>query len=86
MNVAARSRNERRAYASAMRKLKRQLKTIGMPAFLDRLFGPGIWRYDAEEKLWIVPDRKHAGPDRAYLCVRANGSWFKAHLPNEAAQ
>ena len=53
---------------------------------LDKMFGPGSWRYDAREQLWIVPDAKDTGPGRAYYCVRANGDWFKARLDAEHTQ
>ena len=53
---------------------------------LDKMFGPGSWRYDAREQLWIVPDATDTGPGRAYYCVRANGDWFKARLDAEHTQ
>ena len=61
--------------------LTRQLR-----AMLDKMFGPGSWRYDAREQLWIVPDAKDTGPGRTYYCVRANGDWFKARLDAEHTQ
>lgn len=62
------------------RALKRDIAKHGIESFLDRLFGPGQWQYDAREHLWIAPDRNYSGPGRQYFCIKANGDWFKAHL------
>jgi hypothetical protein len=47
---------------------------------------PSSWRYDPDEKLWIVPDTNHTEPGRSCYCVRANGDWFKARLDGEHTQ
>lgn len=61
-------------------QLRASIAKHGIEPMLDKLFGPGSWRYDADEQLWIVPDTKYSGPGRTYYCVRANGDWFKARL------
>ncbi|MDE2259877.1 MAG: hypothetical protein KGK17_06095 [Betaproteobacteria bacterium] len=80
------NRAQRRALAPMKRGIELRLANGGMPDFLDTLFGPGTWSYDAREHLWIVPDKKYKGPGHAYYCVRANGDWFKARVPEGHTQ
>lgn len=80
------NRNERRQRQRLTRRLRTAIAHDGIEPMLDQMFGPGSWRYDAREGLWIVPDRAYSGPGRAYYCVRANGDWFKAHIGVERAQ
>lgn len=80
------NRAQRRQREKVTQRLRAHIATHGIEWFLDRLFGPGSWRYDAEEHLWIVPDRQHAGPGRSYYCVRADGDWFKAQLDEGCTQ
>lgn len=68
------------------RALKRDIAKNGIEPFLDRLFGPGQWQYDAREHLWIAPDRNYHGPGHQYFCIKANGDWFKAHLDDGVTQ
>lgn len=67
-------------------QLRANIAKHGIEPMLDKIFGPGSWRYDAHEHLWIVPDTKYTGPGRSYYCVRANGDWFKARLDGEHTQ
>lgn len=80
------NRAQRRQREKIAQRLREGIATHGIESFLDRLFGPGNWQYDAQEQLWIVPDRQHTGPGREYFCVRANGDWFKARLDGERMQ
>lgn len=81
---------KRRAHRNLRRRLTRQLRAQiakhGIGPVLDRMFGPGSWRYDERERLWIVPDIHDSGPGRAYYCVNADGDWFKARLDAEHTQ
>lgn len=80
------NRTQRRQRERITRKLRAHIALHGIEPFLDQLFGPGSWTYDAREHLWIVPDTKYPGPGRAYYCIRANGDWFKARLGQEYTQ
>lgn len=80
------NRAQRRQRERMTQQLRANIAKHGIEPMLDKMFGPGTWRYDADEKLWIVPDTKDAGPGRAYYCVRANGDWFKARLGGEHTQ
>lgn len=80
------NRQQRRQRARIMRLLRADISRNGIGSMLDRIFGPGSWRYDAREHLWIVPDSNYQGPGRAYYCVRANGDWFQALLGPEHTQ
>jgi hypothetical protein len=80
------NRHQRRQREQVLRTLKVRIAKHGIEPMLDKIFGPGTWRYDAQEQLWIVPDSKDPGPGRAYYCVRANGDWFKARLDREHTQ
>jgi len=80
------NRAQRRQREKVTQQLRARIATHGIEWFLDSLFGPGSWRYDADEQLWVVPDRDYAGPGREYFCVRANGEWFKARLGEEHTQ
>ena len=80
------NRAQRRQRDNLTRQLRAHIAEHGIEAMLDKMFGPGSWRYDAREQLWIVPDAKDTGPGRAYYCVRANGDWFKARLVAEHTQ
>lgn len=80
------NRAQRRQRAPITRQLRAHIAREGIESVLNRLFGPGSWRYDANEQLWIVPDQHHTGPGRSYYCVRANGNWFKAQLGAEHTQ
>ena len=74
------TRSQRRQRDRMTQRLRAQIAAHGIESMLDRMFGPGSWRYDIREQLWIVPDSQHTGPGRSYYCVRANGDWFKARL------
>lgn len=80
------NRQQRRERERMARQLRAHITRHGIEPVLDRMFGPGSWRYDADEELWIVPDTQHTGPGRSYYCVRANGDWFKARLDGEHTQ
>lgn len=80
------NRAQRRQRDNLTRQLRAHIAEHGIETMLDKMFGPGSWRYDAREKLWIVPDAKDTGPGRTYYCVRANGDWFKARLDAEHTQ
>lgn len=80
------NRTQRRQRERITQKLRAHIAKHGIEPFLDQLFGPGTWSYDAEEHLWIVPDTKDTGPGRSYYCVRENGDWFKARLGREDTQ
>jgi hypothetical protein len=57
----------------------------GMTLYLTRLFGANSFTYDADEDVWIVPDKTHSGDGRGFLVMRRGGHWFKAVLPAAAA-
>lgn len=76
----------RRKAARIKRELQREFANGGMPRYLDALFGPGTWRYDEREKLWIVPDTKYRGPGLKYYCINIKGDWFKAHMTAQDTQ
>ncbi len=80
------NRTQRRQREQMTRQLRAHIAKHGIEPMLDQMFGPGSWRYDANEHLWIVPDTQDAGPGRAYFCIRANGDWFKARLGVEHTQ
>lgn len=80
------NRRQRREREHMTRQLRAHIARHGIEHVLDKMFGPGSWRYDADEELWIVPDTQHVGPGRYYYCVRANGDWFKARLDGEHTQ
>ena len=80
------NRRQRRQRERITTQLRAHVAEIGIGAFLDKLFGPGSWSYDARENLWIVPDANYKGPGRSYYCVRANGDWFKALLDAQHTQ
>ena len=81
--LTARQQAQRRAMTA---KLQRAIATHGIEPLLDRLFGAGNYYFDPIERLWITPDRQHRGPGRGFWCFRADGSWFKACLPEEDVQ
>ena len=81
--LTARQQAQRRAMTA---KLQRAIATHGIEPLLDRLFGAGNYYFDPIEQLWITPDRQHRGPGRGFWCCRADGSWFKACLPEEDVQ
>lgn len=81
--LTARQQAQRRAMTA---KLQRAIATHGIEPLLDRLFGAGNYYFDPIEQLWITPDRQHRGPGRGFWCFRADGSWFKACLPEEDVQ
>lgn len=80
------NRSQRRQHKRMTQQLRACIAKHGIEPMLDKLFGPGSWRYDADEQLWIVPDTKDSGPGRVYYCVRANGDWFKARLDGAHTQ
>lgn len=43
-----------------------------MERFLNVLFGPGSWTYDATADVWLVPDSNHPG---RYLQIKRGGTW-----------
>ena len=81
--LTARQQAQRRAMTA---HLQRAIATHGIEPLLDRLFGEGNYYFDPIEQLWITPDRQHRGPGRGFWCFRADGSWFKACLPEEDVQ
>ena len=81
--LTARQQAQRRAMTA---ELQRAIATHGIEPLLDRLFGAGNYYFDPIEQLWITPDRQHRGPGRGFWCFRADGSWFKACLPEEDVQ
>lgn len=80
------NRAQRRQHQQMTRRLRVYVSKHGIEPMLDKMFGPGSWRYDADEHLWIAPDTKDTGPGRSYYCVRANGDWFKARLDGAHTQ
>lgn len=80
------NREQRRQRARVTRLLRANIAKNGIENFLNQLFGVGSWEYDAEENLWIVPDKKYTGAGHEYYCVRADGTWFKARMGAEHAQ
>ena len=80
------NRSERRQRQRITRQLQQAIANNGIELMLSRLFGATEWRYDEQEKLWIVPDSKYRGAGREFYCVRADGSWFKARLDQEHTQ
>ena len=80
------NREQRRQRERVTRLLRADIEKNGIGNFLSRLFGVDSWEYDAKEHLWIVPDNKFSGPGREYYCVRADGSFFKAHMNAEHIQ
>lgn len=80
------NREQRRQRARVTRLLRADIAKNGIENVLNQLFGVGSWEYDAEENLWIVPDKKYTGAGREYYCVRADGTWFKARMGAEHAQ
>ncbi len=80
------NREQRRQRERVTRLLRADIAKNGIEKYLNKLFGAGSWEYDAEENLWIAPDKKYFGPGREYYCVRADGTWFKARLGAEHAQ
>jgi hypothetical protein len=80
------SREQRRERERITRTLQRDIAKNGIESLLTRLFGTNTWTYDKQENLWIVPDRHDSGPGRAYYCIPADGSWFKARLEQEHTQ
>lgn len=80
------NRQQRRERERMTQQLRAHIARHGIEPVLDKMFGTGSWRYDADEELWIVPDTQHVGPGRSYYCVRANGDWFKARLDGEHTQ
>ena len=82
-SLTARQQAQRQAMTA---ELQRAIATHGIEPLLDRLFGAGNHYFDPIERLWITPDRQHRGPGRGFLCIRPDGSWFKACLPEEDVQ
>ncbi len=80
------TRTQQRQRERMLRRLRRSIAQNGIESMLTRIFGADTWSYDAREQLWIVPDRRYTGPGRSYYCVRANGDWFKATLPEGMTQ
>lgn len=81
--LTPRQQAQRRAMTA---ELQRAIATHGIEPLLDCLFGAGNYYFDPIERLWITPDRQHRGPGRDFLCIRPDGSWFKACLPEEDVQ
>ena len=81
--LTARQQAQRRAMTA---HLRRAIATHGIEPLLDRLFGAGNYYFDPIEQLWNTPDRQHRGPGRGFLCIRPDGRWFKACLPEEDVQ
>jgi hypothetical protein len=82
------SRSQRRQREQVASQLKAYIAQHGMEAFLRRVFqgDSSAYTYDEQENLWIVPDTRHKGPGKEYFCVRPNGEWFKAHMPDTCTQ
>jgi hypothetical protein len=80
------NRAQRRQREKVTQRLREHIATHGIESFLNQMFGPGGWQYDAREQLWIVPDAAYTGPGRRYYCVRANGDWFGAQFDDEQMQ
>ena len=53
-----------------------------IPAYMDRLFGPGQWFFDQRESLYIAADPAHSGEGFGFVAVRPDGSWFKGVRPS----
>lgn len=69
--------------AEIARRIKAALQTDeAMAKFLDKLFGPNGWTYDAAEDVWVTPDTKYVGPGRGFVIIQRGGDWFRAVLPN----
>ncbi len=63
--------------------LRAKLQTDeGMAEFLDKLFGPNNWTYDAAEDVWVTPYPEHTGPGRRYIVIGRGGNWFKTVVPD----
>ena len=80
------NRQQRRERGRRTLQLLAHIARNGIEPVLDKMFGPGSWRYDADEEFWIGPDTQHIGAGRSYFCVRANGDWFKARRDGEHTQ
>jgi hypothetical protein len=50
--------------------------TKDIPRFMDKLFGPGNWQFDAAENLYIARDPNYSGPGFGFVAVRPDGSYF----------
>jgi hypothetical protein len=85
-NQAPMNRTQRRQRAQMLGKLKTHIAKHGVESVLSRIFGPGSYTYDAQEKLWIVPNHKYTGPGKEFYCVNAQGDWFMANLPDSRTQ
>jgi hypothetical protein len=80
------NRTQRRQKAQMTRKLQKHIAQHGIESVLNRIFGGNSYTYDAQEKLWIVPNVKYSGPGKEYYCVNAKGDWFMANLPDTCTQ
>jgi hypothetical protein len=67
-------------------QLRANIARHGIEPMLDKIFGPGSWRYDADGQLRILPDTQHSGSGRSCYCVRANGGWLKAQIDGGQTQ
>lgn len=56
-------------------------KKGGMEDLLNVMFGAGSWAFDPRQNVYVVPDKKHLGADKAFWIVRPDGSWFRAVVP-----
>jgi hypothetical protein len=57
-----------------------------MAAALDRLYGPRGWVHDPDGDVWVVPDKQHQGPGKAYYVLRRNCEWRRCVVPEEMVQ
>lgn len=80
------TRTQRRQRERMLKSIRREISIHGMECLLNRMFGRGGWSYDEQEELYIVRDYKDGGPGRAFYCIKPDGDWFKARLPDLEVQ
>ena len=79
-------KNIHHALSMTRRQLRQCIKKGKFPQLLDTLFGKGQWSYDEREQLWIARDKHYTGIGQEYYCIKHNGDWFKARLPEGVVQ
>ncbi|GAB7536955.1 hypothetical protein [Burkholderia sp. 3C] len=57
-----------------------------IPAFMDKLFGRGNWKYDEAESLYVARDPSYSGPGFGFVAVRPDGSYFTGVRPDDVLQ
>ena len=62
------NRTQRRQRERITQKLRAHIAKHGIEPFLDQLFGPGTWSYDAQEHLWVSVHPPCSPSDSALTC------------------